>query len=375
MNVELWYLEESRLFFCTKKAAQCGFGILLLCCMLTGCGKETVSLTEPADPETEITEITTTAAAEKEPSYLCYVKNLDGNGKLIASVPHFTQTETYLTACESLAAVSMLRYYGVSITPEEFIEQYLPVTDYPMWSPEDNLLHGEHPQKYFLGDPMAADGYGCYNGPIAAGVNKIADGLAIEMNGTSLKNLCERYIDIGQPVLIWASLNMDPVTPGHSWLLPDGEEFTFLCPEHALVLIGYDDACYYFSDSMKEAPIVSYPKEQVETAYLAFGRMAVIFDPARLKDVPEGMRAEHPAQVMYGDYEYEPEIPEIEVIPVPEETEPAPVQVIPETEFPPAPATEPQPEVPPIPEEPPVPEEAAETTVPVITEDHEPELP
>ena len=147
--------------------------VLAICCGagFCGCGKP-LSEPDPADFSGMLTELTTEAPPQETTTtadpYLSRTADTRSGGKLIHGVPHISQIDSYLTACETLSAVELLQYYGIEISPEEFIDLYLPVTDYPQWQASDNQLHGESPWEYFLGDPMAADAYGCYNTVIAA---------------------------------------------------------------------------------------------------------------------------------------------------------------------------------------------------------------
>ena len=255
-------------------AAACA-GILLG--SLSACGEP---ITSPDPAAFSITEVTAETTITTEATTARYrTEDTVNNGKIIQNVPHYSQLESYLTACETLAAVSLLQYYDIEITPDEFIGKYLPVADYPHWEAYDNQLHGESPWQYFLGDPMAQNAYGCYNTVIAKALNQITDGLAKPLNDVPLDQLCSTYIDNAQPVILWATMDMAETHDGNSWILPTGEKFTFICPEHALLLIGYDDENYYFSDSLHEEDVYSYDKASVETAYAAMHSMSVVISP------------------------------------------------------------------------------------------------
>lgn len=236
-----------------------------------------------APPETTVTTTTTTL-----PPFADEAHDIE-NGVLIENVPHQTQFTEYLTACESVAAVNLLRYYGVDITPDEFLDGFLPVADYPSLG-EDGELHAESPWEYFIGDPNQKNAYGCYNGALVKAINKIRDGLAVSLDDVDLDELCHTYIDNGEPVIIWATINMAPSRPGHEWIMPNGERYTFISPEHALVMVGYDDNYYYFSDSLQYPEIAKYARQAVETAYDALYRQAVVIDMTALSQVPDFWR-------------------------------------------------------------------------------------
>ena len=271
--------------------------IFIACCV--GCGQiaeESVpEMTEPLPVTTGTTAVTSAVTTVPEttvsvnPKWAAQVEIRGEHGHIIENVPHYTQFYEYLTACESLSAVSVLRYYGIDMTPELFLDGYLPVADYPGVG-EDGEMHGESPWEYFIGDPMRMDGFGCYSGALVRGINKIKSGLAVTLRYNSLEKLCTDYIDKGQPVIIWATMYMEYPQDSIQWYLPDGHLFTFKAPEHALVLIGYDENFYYFSDSLQYQDIVCYGKEMTERAYSGMLLQAVVIDPLVLETVPDFWR-------------------------------------------------------------------------------------
>ncbi len=202
------------------------------------------------------------------------------SGKMIQNVPHIPQSEEYPTGCESVAAVSLMRYYGEEITVESFIDQHLPIADYPSLG-DDGILHGESPWEAFIGDPYSSSGYGCYSTAIVKALKSaVAHRFTIHsISRASLPMLCREYIDHGHPVMIWATMYMKEAYPGNAWQLPNGETFQFICPEHALLLIGYDEENYYFSDPLSEEAVTAYPKMACEKAYEALDSQAVVMLP------------------------------------------------------------------------------------------------
>lgn len=267
------------------------------------------SCTEPIEPEetvdvllpvnvlssaitTEAMTVTTTTTVTVNPRWqenLAENYNYNG-GIIIRDVPHYTQFTDYLTACESLASVSLLQYYGINMDIDLFLDEYLPRADYPTLG-EDGELHGESPWEYFIGDPRDSSGFGCYNICIANGINKIAEGLAVPLDNVPLEELCADYIDKGQPVVFWGTIRMaSPYVSEFHWVIPDGTLYHFINPEHAVVLIGYDDEYYYFSDSMSYETITPYAKTLVEKAYDGMFRQALAIDPIVLETLPEEWR-------------------------------------------------------------------------------------
>ena len=241
-------------------------------------------------PETEVTTTTVTLNPVWQENV---AENYNyAGGAVIKGVPHYTQFTSYQTACESLAAVSVLQYYGVGMDIDRFIDDYLPRTEYPVPG-ADGELHGESPWEYFIGDPRDPGGFGCYNTCITAAINKLADGLAVPLRNVPITKLCTDYIDKGQPVIFWGTINMAmPYQSEFYWILPDKTTYYFINPEHACVLIGYDDNYYYFSDSMSAMDITPYPKQQVEAAYDGLFSQAAVIDPLVLETLPSFWRTE-----------------------------------------------------------------------------------
>lgn len=232
---------------------------------------------------TELTIPASTEMAETVPTTRCPTQESthpQEKSVLIENFPHIYQMLKYPTGCESVAAVSLMQFYGVNITVENFIDFHLPTADYPYY--EDNVMYGESPWDAFIGEPYSDSGYGCYSTVIVKAMKS-----ALPQNyeiraiyNIPMTTLCSEYIDKGQPVMIWATMDMREPYEGKSWLLPNGETFTFICPEHALVLIGYDDKSYYFCNPQSEEAVVSYPKASCEIAYNALYSQAVIMKPA-----------------------------------------------------------------------------------------------
>ena len=239
-----------------------------------------------SEPETTTTTVTLSPRWQEQA-----IENYNGrNGVVIQGVPHYTQFYSYFTACESLASVSVLQYYGVDMDIDRFIDDYLECAPCPDYA-SDGKVHGESPWEYFIGDPRDPGGFGCYNTAISKAINKIADGLAIPLENVSVEKLCSDYIDKGQPVIFWGTMYMQyPYISEFTWQLPNGKKYDFVNPEHALVLIGYDDDWYYFCDSLSDREITCYNKQAVETAYEGLFKQAVVIDPLVLEALPQKLR-------------------------------------------------------------------------------------
>lgn len=203
------------------------------------------------------------------------------NGSAMIDAPFIDQREKYPTGCESVSVVMALQYLGIDITPEEFIGQYLPKGNAP-YRDENNALVGCDPRKAFPGDPCTELGWGCYAPVIEGAVNQAlgeAPYRAKATCGETLDTLCSRYTDRGVPVLLWVTIDMAPATTGDTWRIEGSEEeFSWIEPMHCALLVGRDTGSYYFNDPMA-AKACAYSKEDVEAAYEALGKQAVVISP------------------------------------------------------------------------------------------------
>ena len=72
------------------------------------------------------------------------------------------------------------------------------------------------------------------------------------------------YIDNNTPVMIWATICMEPPIESDIWTVPEtGREITWVYPMHALVLMGYDENGYPLAGQD-----IYYGKDSVEVARL-----------------------------------------------------------------------------------------------------------
>ena len=210
------------------------------------------------------------------------LRALPSGGQAALDVEFIDQREKYPTGCESVTAVMALRHAGVDITVEEFIDGYLVRSPEP--APDSaGVYHSSHPREAFLGDPYSEDGWGCYAPVIQKAVGELlaqrqSSRQVRDLSGKTLEDLCRDYIDKGVPVMVWATMWMSPAQHGME-LVADGtgERFDWITPEHCLLLVGEDEANYYFNDPL-EGKAVPYPKAQTEAAYAALGAQALAIE-------------------------------------------------------------------------------------------------
>ncbi|MBR2319740.1 MAG: C39 family peptidase [Clostridia bacterium] len=199
------------------------------------------------------------------------------NGDSLVAVSPLSQYPDYPTGCESVTAVMALHHAGVSISVEDFIVHHLPCDE--RFYEENGLLYGPDPYAVFIGDPRTPHSFGCMAPAIEqALLSCVGEGERVaNTTGEALSVLCRDYIDYGIPVILWATMEMRPVSSGRMWFLPDGRQFTWPAGEHCLLLVGYNEKEYLFNDP-RYGTTVAYEKEAVEVAYAALGKQSLVIE-------------------------------------------------------------------------------------------------
>ena len=194
---------------------------------------------------------------------------------IIKGVPVLSQFPEFPTGCESVSAVTVLRFYGENITAAKFIDEYLPKSADFYY--ESGRRYGPSPYDFFIGNPRTAASYGCMAPVIEKALCDYFGGSERVKNttGAELSELCDKYIDNGIPVIMWATINMLETNPKNTWYLKDGTRFSWPGNEHCLVLTGYDADSYYFNDPYA-GKTVKYKKQTVKDRYAELGRQSVV---------------------------------------------------------------------------------------------------
>ena len=131
--------------------------------------------------------------------------------KVCIDVPYIDQSKLYPTGCESVSTVMLLRFLGIDITVDEFIEKYL---EKKSFEERDGQVYGPDPHRYFCGSPYDDESFGRYAPVIREALEKIigAEYTVTDETGMTTDELVEKYIDQGMPVIYWACINMrDPI--------------------------------------------------------------------------------------------------------------------------------------------------------------------
>lgn len=183
-------------------------------------------------------------------------------GKTMIEVPVVNQYPELPVGCEVASCTAALNYIGIDIDKMTMLSYF--ETDSTFTDISGGRRTGPDPDKVFVGDPRD-NGFGCFPAAIKIFLNNYFKDNGYNYNAIELKNANEQdlqaLLDNGIPVIVWATVNMRPYkfTDDNEWVLnTTGEDFRWPGNSHVLVLCGYDDKNYYFSDPNDKADIVFY---------------------------------------------------------------------------------------------------------------------
>lgn len=176
--------------------------------------------------------------------------------------------------------MAALRYYGIHITAETFIDFFLPKESFYQ---KNGVIYGPNPHKIFAGSPYEAGSLGCFSEVITTALQSMKSSGAYAMEDMTIMNITgtdmdalEGYLAKDIPVICWVTIDMKKPVAGMKYRLTTGGDYTWMKYEHCMLLVGYDDACYYFRDSLSDGRQVAYQKQLVKARYEAMGKEAVI---------------------------------------------------------------------------------------------------
>lgn len=188
-------------------------------------------------------------------------------------VPCYDQTISYQTACESVATVEVLNYYGYDITIDQFIDEYLAVID----KHDEEVVTSDYNifDRYFVGNPRSYDGWLCNPPVIVDGVYKyftdIGEANRSPHNSTGVGlNFLLDEVALGHPVVIWVTQGFKPPEPVDLY----GNEY--FSGNHVVVLSGFDRSrgVVMITDSIDGQFEIGYGK--AKSVFDSAGRRSVV---------------------------------------------------------------------------------------------------
>jgi uncharacterized protein YvpB len=138
----------------------------------------------------------------------------------------------------------LLRYLGIRITVNEFVDFFLPQGQ---MSRKEGKLIGCDPEKEFAGSPYEKNSFGCYPGVLIKAMNDcfLQKGMAytaIDATGLSTKEILAEGIDADMPVLYWVTHDLNPPALELSWTIKDtGKKVNWYRNLHCVLMTGYEE--------------------------------------------------------------------------------------------------------------------------------------
>ena len=190
----------------------------------------------------------------------------------IEGVPTINQYPNYPTGCESVALTILLRYYGISVSPNNIIDN-LKKGSVPY--DEDGIIYGGNPEIEFIGNPYSELSYGVYENPIADVANIYKSGVIVRNNYPFSEVL--NLVKNNRPVVVWTSNSLAVPYISRTWIYkPTMETISWKSHEHAVVLIGYNNNEVIISDPIDGR--IKYQNRSIfESRYNYFGKKAVYY--------------------------------------------------------------------------------------------------
>lgn len=196
---------------------------------------------------------------------------------VIKGVPLINQLPELPTGCEMTALTMLLQYndfeYSKTQVADFTRKSSVPVLKNGMW-------YGEHPNEYFIGSPYSKNAYGTYAPNIARTIEKLAPGRSLNLTGKEFLEVLN-MIDEGQPIVMWVTIDLAPPRKTLSWKTPAGK-FQWIAPEHAVLVVGYDDSYIYANDPLTGKQ-EKYPRDVFEMRWNSLGKQAVTMKPSYSK--------------------------------------------------------------------------------------------
>lgn len=192
--------------------------------------------------------------------------------KVIDGVPVIGQYPMLPTGCEATALTMLLQWAGVHVSKEEVADR---LVKEPLPFEMEGRLLGGHPNRGFVGDPYTQESFGVFHKPIAATLDTFLKGRADDRTGLSFTELLA-LIDEGRPVVVWTTIELKEPRVVQSWddAGDSGERIDWKSPQHALVLIGYEEEFVVVNDP-HTGSTERYPRELFQTRWKQMGGQAV----------------------------------------------------------------------------------------------------
>lgn len=146
-------------------------------------------------------------------------------------------------------------------------------------SASGQVLSWGNPNVGFVGSMTVwQNGFGVYHGPVAALLDRILPGRAVDLTGKPIAVIL-RQLAKGIPVEIWVTTTLKPTDLWVTWQSPEGPVHTTM-NEHVVLLVGYDKTDFFVNNPLNGEADQAVPKDQLLGAWRQLGEQAVSVTPA-----------------------------------------------------------------------------------------------
>lgn len=190
-------------------------------------------------------------------------------------------SEKNLLPCgsEVVSALMVLHYWGIPTSLDELVAA---LQKQPL-KKENGIQTGPNPENFFAGDPRQKGSMGCFVPPLQRMISKFLPPILCAENksGIPLEQLEKDRLAAGEPVLIWATANMEEPNSSTYWKQPDGSICKWIQNTACMILTGYDGSSYWVDDPSSEKGPIRWDKALVQKRYQQIGKHCLIIRRAK----------------------------------------------------------------------------------------------
>lgn len=192
--------------------------------------------------------------------------------------PAIKQYPELPSGCEVTSLTMLLQYAGVNKSKTELAYE-MPKDPTPLRTDGNGgFISWGDPNVGFVGDVTGKSrGFGIYHAGLLP-LLKTYEPEALDLTGKPF-DMLERQVAEGYPVIVWNTADYSVPNLWVTWDSPNGAIRTTFA-EHAVLLVGYDDANVYVNDPITGGKNVSIAKAQFLEAWKAMGQQALSYKKA-----------------------------------------------------------------------------------------------
>ena len=197
--------------------------------------------------------------------------------KALIQAPLISQLPALYNGCEVTSLAMLLQFEHINVTNLTLAKQINRDPTPLVTSADGDIISWGNPNTGFVGSISGREpGYGVYHGPIAALLNRYLPGQALDLTGSSLATILATVAS-GRPVIVWTTINFQPVSDWITWQSPTGPVRATMT-EHAVLLVGYDNTDVYVNDPLT-GELNQVSQSAFRTSWIDLGRQAVTVAP------------------------------------------------------------------------------------------------